>query len=275
MMLGKAVNPALTSVSPRGEGQQCLGACRGDTPAMLTCPSGFSGQGTCAGAVRPRKRPVAPRTQPGALPHGKAPPEPLPGGLYPSCTPKGGTVSGWGGGQQGPRCWRVAGDAAVGRPAWQELLGRLPHGGGTGRPATQKGQLPPLTRVRFLHSCQGARAECGQAGTRPRRGRVPPRPAQPCRECGSAQCSHRLPGACDRAGPRPCPLHAHGSRRSPGTPTAEQIFMLSPGIDISVDQSNISQVFFLLATGMRSFGLGVLDVEKLLLGGGHAAVPGA
>lgn len=26
---------------------------------------------------------------------------------------------------------------------------------------------------------------------------------------------------------------------------------------------------------MRSFGLGVLDVEKLLLGGGHAAVPGA
>lgn len=51
--------------------------------------------------------------------------------------------------------------------------------------------------------------------------------------------------------------------------------MLSPGIDISVDQSNISQVFFLLATGMRSFGLGVLDVEKLLLGGGHAAVPGA
>lgn len=66
-----------------------------------------------------------------------------------------------------------------------------------------------------------------------------------------------------------------GSHRGSGTPAAERIFMLSPGIDISVDQSNISQVFFLLATGMRSFGLGVLDVEKLLLGGGHAAVPGA
>lgn len=60
----------------------------------------------------------------------------------------------------------------------------------------------------------------------------------------------------------------------PGPPAAEWIFMLSPGFDISVDQSNISQVFS-TATGMRSFGLGVLDVEKLLLGGGHAAVPGA
>lgn len=30
----------------------------------------------------------------------------------------------------------------------------------------------------------------------------------------------------------------------PGPPAAEWIFMLSPGFDISVDQSNISQVFF-------------------------------
>lgn len=29
----------------------------------------------------------------------------------------------------------------------------------------------------------------------------------------------------------------------PGPPVAERIFMLSPGFDISVDQSNISQVF--------------------------------
>lgn len=157
----------------------------------------------------------------------------------------------------------------MGRAVWRELLGRLPRSRGTGRPATQTGQLPPLTRVRFLHSCRGARAERGQAGTSPRA------PAQPCHEHRNTQRSHRLPCACDRAGPRPCPLHACSRRRSPGTPTTERIFMLSPGIDISVDQSNISQVFFLLATGMRSFGLGVLDVEKLLLGGGHAAVPGA
>lgn len=48
----------------------------GVTPAMLPCPSGFSGQGAGAGAVRPRKRPVAPCTQLGALPHGKAPQSP-------------------------------------------------------------------------------------------------------------------------------------------------------------------------------------------------------
>lgn len=43
--------------------------------------------------------------------------------------------------------------------------------------------------------------------------------------------------------PVPAPPHAHGSRRSPGIPVAERVFMLSPGTDISVDQSNISQVF--------------------------------
>ena len=44
---------------------------------------------------------------------------------------------------------------------------------------------------------------------------------------------------------------------------------------ISAWTSLTSCRFFLLATGMRSFGLGVLDVKKLLLGGGHATVPGA
>lgn len=41
-----------------------------------------------------------------------------------------------------------------------------------------------------------------------------------------------------------------------------------------VDQSNFLQAF-LLGTGMQLFSLGVLDVEKLLLGWGHATVPRA
>ena len=228
------MNPTLTSVSPWGEGQQCPGACRdgGGHPSHANVSLQLFRTSSCAGATRPHEKPRAPRMQPGDLPHGTPPPKSP--WLYPSCTPKGGTDGGWGGGQRGPRRWRAAGDTAVGSAAWQELLGWLPHGGATGRPATQPGQLPPLPRVRFLHSCPGTRAERGPGSG------VPPHPAQPC-----------------------------------GSPVAERIFMLSPGIGISVHQSNISQVFFLLATGMRSFGLGVLDVEKLLLGRGRAAVPGA
>lgn len=145
---------------------------------------------------------------------------------------------GWG--QQGPR------DTAVGRAAWQELLGWVPHGEGmdVAAPTTVKGlilsQLPGLNVAG-----RGCSSHSG----------VSPCPAQPC-------CKPQLA--------------THGSHHSPGTLPRMSGFSCCLQELISAWTSLISRrfVFFLLATGMRSFGLGVLNVEKLLLGGGHAAVPG-
>lgn len=100
---------------------------------------------------------------------------------------KGKDGHGLGRGTGGPCCWQVAGDTAVGG-----LPGKSPWCGGTGRPATQTGQLPPLPRVRFLHRCQGARAEHGLVGFSPHCG-FPPCLAQPCHRAGPCPCPPACP----------------------------------------------------------------------------------
>lgn len=92
-----------------------------------------------------------------------------------------------------------------------------------------------------------------------------------CREWGRrVQVLQGMHG-CSEPPPAPC---THGSS-VPCDPSGLCGFSCCLQAPMSAWTSLTSRWAFLLATGMHSVGLGVLDVEKLLLGGGHAAVPGA
>lgn len=193
----------------------------------------------------------------GGLPHGKAPQSPCPEG-YPSGTPKG-EVGAGGSGQQGCQV------------LWWGGLCVWSCGGGS-----RSGALVDLLRSQgSSHHSQGldsftaARAKHGWgivtlAGSSPR-------PAQPCHERrmprAAAGCQEPAPERVPGPGP-------HTRVAATGAPCGTGFSCCLQDL-ISAWTSLTSCRFFLLATGMRSFGLGVLDVEKLLLGGGHAAVPGA
>lgn len=160
---------------------------------------------------------------------------------------------GLGGGQGVPAAGGGLGHCGRG-PARQELLVRLPRCGGTGRPATQTGQLPPLPRVRFLHSCRGARAESGLVGCSPHSG-VPPQWGLPC----SALPQSRSPSL-----PPHMPIAAAAA---PGPPRLSGFSCCLQGL-ISAWTSLTSCRFFLLATGMRSFGFRGPQCRETLAWGG-------
>lgn len=190
----------------------------GVTPDVLTCPSSFLGQGTCAGIVWPCERPGAPCW-------GKAPQSPCPE-RYPSGTPKGEVGAGG--------CSRVA-RSCGGEGCVSGAAGRHPQRG-TGRPATQPGQLPPLTRASFLHSCQ-SQAWLGDWDP----GREIPTPCSALPRAKDAQCGCGFPGACNRAGP--CPPHTCGSHRGPLRPSGFSCCLQDL---ISAWTSLTSRRFFLL-----------------------------
>lgn len=96
-----------------------------------------------------------------------------------------------------------------------------------------------------------------------------------CREWGCPACCRvRVVQSVSGAVTPPPAPRTHGSS-VPCGPSGLCGFSCCLQAPMSAWTSLTSRWAFLLATGMHSLGLGVLDVEKLLLRGGHAAVPGA